>query len=709
MKRKLLFSSNAKRWNLLLRKFNNLYKRIKIGKHTQQQFQRLVNKLQSIYQRLEKMQYATGIKIAGTAIALMMLSATGFAQDLSFSGYLTAENNEGFGQYINPTFGDINGDSKLDLIVGEYQGNIKVFTNDGSGNFTSDGNLQADGSDIDDGYFSAPEFADIEGDNDIDLFVGAGDGTIKVFTNDASGNFTADGNLQADGSDINVGYNSFPAFEDIDGDSDLDLYVVGGSENVIKVFTNDGSGNFTANGNLQADGSDITVWFGSTLEFANIDGDSDHDLYIGGGSIRVFANDGTGNFTSIGNLQADGSDINESYSSPAFADIDDDSDLDLYIGEKYGTIKVFLNDGNGNFTANGNLQTDGSDIHVAFQSTPEFADVDSDSNFDLYVAEMYGGNIKVFTNDGNGNFIGNGNLQADGFDIEEYYASPVFANIDEDSDLDLHIGNYYGNIKVFTNNGTGVFTDNGNLQADGSDINVEYSCSPVFANIDGDGDLDLYVGEQSGSIKVFTNDGSGNFSADGNLQADGIDILVEYGSPVFANIDGDSDLDLYVGDYYGNIKVFTNDGTGNFTSTGNLQADGSDIQVEPFNSPDFADIDKDGDLDLYVGDGFGKISVFINNDNTKINEELNSPKFLVFPNPSSGIFDIVVPTSYEPGNIIITDISGKTIQQLKVNITSNNNGGNNQFRIDLSTQPNGIYFIQFANNKNYETIKVLKE
>ncbi len=90
MKRKFLFSRKGKQWNKFLRQFKNLYKRITNGSHTVEQKTRLKAKLNRTYQRLEKMQHAVGIKIAGTAIAIMLLSATSFAQDFTQLPNLTA-------------------------------------------------------------------------------------------------------------------------------------------------------------------------------------------------------------------------------------------------------------------------------------------------------------------------------------------------------------------------------------------------------------------------------------------------------------------------------------------------------------------------------------------------------------------------------------------------------------------------------------------
>ncbi len=650
MKKNYLFIPEAKSWNSLIRKFLNLHKRIKKRNFSsEQQLINMSGKLQSIYKRLERMQYRVGIKLAGSALALMLISATSFSQDFTSLGNLTFTEDISVTNIPTPTYADIDGDSDLDMYVGYHSGYIQVFTNDGSGLFSAAGNLQADGSDIDIGNQSAPTFADIDGDSDLDLYVGDYNGNISVFINDGTGTYTATADLQADGTDIDIGYYSSPVFADIDDDGDLDLYV-GDKYGYIRVYTNNGTGIFSEAGNLQADGTDINVGDYSAPVFEDIDNDSDLDLYIGNfyGVIQIFTNDGAGVFSAAGNLQADGSDINVGYNAnPVFADIDGDSDLDLYVGENYGSIKVFTNDGTGSFYAAGNMQMVVGDIDVGEYSAPVFEDIDEDGDLDLYTGEFYGA-IKVFTNNGNNSFSVAADLQADGVDINVgNFAAPVFANIDGDSDLDLYVGEGNGTVKVFTNDGTGTFSTAGNFQADGSDINVGWYSAPAFADIDGDSDLDLYVGELYGAIKVFTNDGTGTFNAAPDLQADGADIDVSYiPKPVFADIDGDSDLDLYVGEYYGYIQVFINDGTGIFSAAGNLQADGTDI-FESWAAPAFANLDG-CTINLFVGNEEGSIAVYEGTD-------IENPTITCLGNQEVDADDtntyIVVGTEFDPTEV----------------------------------------------------------
>ena len=88
-------------------------------------------------------------------------------------------------------------------------------------------------------------------------------------------------------------------------------------------------------------------------------------------------------------------------------------------------------------------------------------------------------------------------------------ASPDFADLDGDGDLDAFVGNSSGNTIFFANTGTASAPA---FAAPSSNpfglADVGSSASPAFADLDGDGDLDAFVGEQSGNTILFENTGT---------------------------------------------------------------------------------------------------------------------------------------------------------------------------------------------------------
>ena len=240
------------------------------------------------------------------------------------------------------------------------------------------------------------------------------------------------------------------------------------------------------------------------------------------------------------------------FSAPAFVDVDGDGDLDAVVGEAYGTIRVFENDGGG------------------------FAPMaDADNPFDeLLVGEI---------------------------------AKPAFIDLDGDGDMDLVVGGSYGALQLFENEG-GVFSERTGPDNPFASILVDYAAAPAFVDLDGDSDLDLVVGEYGGIVHAFENDNGvftelvGTDNPFDSIQAYG-------GTPAFVDLDGDGDLDLALGTVYGDLRAFRND-DGVFTELTGPDNPFDGIFAGYFSAPAFVDLDGDGDLDLVAGNYYGTLSSF---------------------------------------------------------------------------------------------------
>ena len=156
---------------------------------------------------------------------------------LQDSAYLGLE----VGLSIVPEFIDIDDDNDFDLFIGEYNGKIKHYRNDGNSttpNFINVGYL----SNIDLGFFSVPEFCDIDNDGDYDLFIGNYNGQIYFYENIGdSQNFEFIESFFEISIDSNV-KRSAPEFIDFDNDGDFDL-LLGTEENGLILYWNIGTKN----------------------------------------------------------------------------------------------------------------------------------------------------------------------------------------------------------------------------------------------------------------------------------------------------------------------------------------------------------------------------------------------------------------------------------------------------------------------------------
>lgn len=530
--------------------------------------------------------------------------------------------------FSRPAFVDIDDDGDFDLFVGEEEGHICFYRNTGTPkNFTFTF-VEREFLLIDVGTLSSPTFVDIDKDKDFDLFVGERSGVIKFYRN--SGTITNPIYMleTSNVGSIDVGDRSNPTFIDIDNDGDSDLFV--GEEN--------GNINFYRNTSTTIDitftyeeevFASIDVGVYSTPTFIDIDNDGDFDLFVGesDGNINFYRNTGTATNPSFSLVTEVFASINVgTRSSPNFTDLDNDGDFDLFVGESDGNMNFYRNIGtkeNPSFI----LETENCvSIDIGSRGAPAFFDIDNDGDLDLILGE-WDGNLNLYVN------TGSFSNPAFTFATENFASinvgnrsSPTFADIDADGHLDLFIGEHYGNINYYQNTGTAVNPDFAFLSSSFAyTSSIGSSSIPAFADIDGDEDLDLFVGEWDGNINFFRNTGTAT-EPTYNLETENFSFINvgNLSAPNLLDIDNDSDFDLLIGDVDGNINFYRNTGTianPAFTPiTGNFAL----IDVGSSSSPTFVDIDNDMDFDLFVGEIGGGLYFYRNVTPTNVlSQDLN--------------------------------------------------------------------------------------
>ena len=325
--------------------------------------------------------------------------------------------------------------------------------------------------------------------------------------------------------------------------------------------------------------------FGGGVAAGDYDGDGDVDLYVVRGDLGanlLYRNDGGNRFVDV----ADAAGVASTkpaggayrHSGPTFADIDGDGDLDLFIGGLEGDPNVlFSNNGDGTFTD----VTAGSGLDAmaaANTISAAFGDYDLDGDLDLMLAHwgtsrpqaMSGGRgdtESLWRNDSDATGIrfssvseavgvapaviaGVGGLVDFGVDSLDYDYSftPTFARMDDDAYPDLLVVSDFGNSRQFMNNGGagGSFAF-----SDVTDVTViidRNGMGSAVGDIDNDGDLDWFVtaifgaGETVGN-RLYINDGQGTLE----------DLTVNAGvadggwgwAACFADFDLDGNLDIF--------------------------------------------------------------------------------------------------------------------------------------------------------------------
>ena len=333
--------------------------------------------------------------------------------------------------------GDFDNDGNLDLILTGFDSGStkisKIYQGNGSGNFSeiNSGSLIAVSR-------SSSVSGDIDGDGKLDLILAgsSSNGLVtKIYKNTGGANF-----IEINSNTLTAVSNGCMALGDIDSDGDLDLILTGQDSSltfVSKIYQNDGTGSFTEINS----GSLTGVGMGSSVVLEDLNGNGHLDLVINGQDSSspsyysgVYTNDGTGYFTEIQTLQG------AAYGSLSSGDINNDGYVDIilsgsFCGE-YGAdydkniTYVYINDGTGHMSQTGSL------FHAGESSTA-MGDINNDGSLDLVVLGWNGtdgATIYMYTNDGTGNFTDTGDSF---FPVSE--GSLLFGDFDNDKDLDLVI------------------------------------------------------------------------------------------------------------------------------------------------------------------------------------------------------------------------------------------------------------------------------
>ncbi|RPI03574.1 MAG: T9SS C-terminal target domain-containing protein, partial [Calditrichaeota bacterium] len=361
--------------------------------------------------------------------------------------------------------------------------------------------------------------------------------------------------------------------------------------------------------------------YGHSISWADVDKDGRYDLFAGN-AVRdqktadlLYMNKGSTFYEEAKSRGVADWGLTHSIVS---ADIDNDGDLDAFYSnmpvyedkhDGLGRNMLYRNDGKGfysDITTWAGLSDELNESRGALA-----ADFNQDGWLDLY-AVNWGLPNEMYLNRGDGRMI-RVHQGADGpSDDRSEKTGVTAADFDNDGDIDLYVCRREANDWLFVNDGQGYFSE----KAASLGVTVGgRSHGAVFADIDNDADLDLFVvkyGMTTGDLplmNVFINDGHGAF----------IDKTTQYNLPIsgyglaFGDVDNDADLDLLL--VYNNDKdpgatprIFLNDGMGNFEKI----LCHIEVQAKDARGTAYADIDADGDIDFYVACKDGRNYLFRN-------------------------------------------------------------------------------------------------
>jgi uncharacterized protein (DUF2141 family) len=506
-----------------------------------------------------------------------------------------------------------------------------------------------------------PQLVDIDGDGDLDLFVQERSAALMFFEN-VNGTFTwrSDRFL-----DVNVG--EWYRFVDIDGDGLVDL-LTESPTSYIRAWRNVGTRSAPAfriavdslrdgnNAPIPADRQNI-------LNAVDIDCNGRLDLFLGrvAGTVDRFeAVPGTeqngvprfalhterfegievlgpipGQPGGPAGVSIDGRGSRHGANTLAFGDIDGDNDIDLLWGDYFEQgVLLFENHATGCTTP----VMRGHDPHrfprsapvlTSGYNAPTVGDIDGNGLPDLVIGVIGGAftprttaieNLVLVSQRARGEFAVTTRRLINTIDVGSD-AIPTLADLDGDGDLDLLVGNRIdvdsdtnGSITWFENVGTAkapAFLERGSLP-----MRTEFHYAPTVADLDGDGLPDLLLGTWRDRVQFWKN--TGTRQAPSWTLADSALIVLTRGSnntPAFIDVDGDGDLDLFVGEASGQLNFYRNIGTRTAPQFALVSDVFQDIDIGRRSTPSFADIDGDGKTDLLLGSEDGGIRLWRNVSN----------------------------------------------------------------------------------------------
>jgi hypothetical protein len=250
---------------------------------------------------------------------------------------------------------DWNGDGLHDLLLGDRDGFINLYLNEGSNEsprYGTPNRLKAGGKEIRVRGPSAPCLVDWNEDGKKDLLVGDGSGYLNLFLNkgsSASPDYALPGRVQADYKDLDVRSKASPCVVDWNGDGRFDL-LVGSWSGELFLFLNEGSGGQPVFGKpLKLNDGKLDVGSDSSPDMADVNGDGKKDLIVGNekGEVFIFLNMGRDQDPKFANA---GDKIMLKFNdnaSPGVLPWNPSALIDLVVADRYGEVTLCRNKGQG--------------------------------------------------------------------------------------------------------------------------------------------------------------------------------------------------------------------------------------------------------------------------------------------------------------------------------------------------------------------------
>lgn len=481
------------------------------------------------------------------------------------------------------------------------------------------------------------------------------------------------------------------------------------------------------------------VHVGSTVLTLDMDADNDKDLILGDITfphLNMAINGGNADTSFL--IQQDPTfpsenipvDVN-TFPGAFYLDVDNDGLKDLIaapnaqnISENYFCSWFYKNEGANNqpsfdFVTNTFLVDEMIDF--GSEANPVFFDHNSDGLLDIVVGSggyfnpggVFDARLFLFENVGT--------LSDPKYELaDENYAGlmglglrslhPAFADIDNDDDEDMLLGEEMGKLFYFENqdigDGVAVFSS---FVANFQGIDVGQFSTPVFEDMNRDNLIDLVIGEFNGNVNYYQNTGTQEVpvftlfnSFFGEIDTREPGFSTGYSQPIVMEIGGE--YQIFTGGEPGNLKRYTNVESNLFTGSF-IEADSNhaDLFVGERIRIDMADINDDGMVEIVIGNRRGGISIFSQSEiNTVSINNVSLPENFIslYPNPTRGQIRLDFQNDLtESVKTKVLNALGQVIHSVELDA---------DYSLDISYLPSGVYFISFFAENGFITKKFMK-
>ena len=457
-------------------------------------------------------------------------------------------------------WGDYNNDGNLD-ILNTGAGVSKIYKNYGNDIFNEQPTISLPGV-----SYSSVAWGDYNNDGYIDILLTGNTGSeniSKIYRNNGDGTFLEQTEISLPGvSNGSVGWGDY----DNDGFRDILLTGLSGSEYISKIFRNTGDGTFTEEVSIELPGV-----FYSSVSWGNYDNDEYLDILLTGYSYsgfisKIYRNTGDGTFTEEESIALPGI----SYGSADWGDYNNDGYLDILLTGNTGAefiSGIYRNNGDGTFSEQADISlTDVSNSSVAW------GDYNNDGYLDILLSGYTDseGISRIYRNNKDETFT----IVQPAISLPGVYSgSSGWGDYDNDGDLDILLTGYssLGRIsKIFRNN-CAVVNVAPNPPAGLSETT---NIRNVMLSWTSEGDTQTPDASLSYNVRIGTTPGGFDILSPHSLNSGMLTI------PVRGNIIQNTSFsmaDLSINNYYWSVQAVDNSFTGSSFATEGTFKIGPDI------------------------------------------------------------------------------------------------------------------------------------